>query len=59
MRLSKKTKQKEQSLKQMNALVGPLKMYICRICLKKFDHIEEIEACSNHTSKERRSCLTY
>jgi hypothetical protein len=48
-----KTKQKEQSLKRMNALGGPLKMYICRICLKKFDHIEEMgkHVLSKHRKK--------
>jgi CBS domain-containing protein len=37
-----KAKQQEQSLKRMNTSFDPLKMYICRICLKKFDHIEEM-----------------
>jgi CBS domain-containing protein len=50
---TQKTKQKEQSLKRMNALAGPLKMYICRICLKKFDHIEEMgkHVLSKHRKK--------
>jgi hypothetical protein len=48
-----KTKQKEQSLKRMNALTGPLKMDICSICLKKFDHIEEMgkHVLSKHRKK--------
>ena len=46
-----KTKQKEKSLKQTNSSLDPLKMYICRTCLKKFDHIEEM---GKHVLSEHR-----
>jgi len=46
-----KTKQKEQSLKQIDTSVDPLKIYICRTCLKKFDHIEQM---GKHVLSEHR-----
>ena len=46
-----KVRQKEQSLKQTNTSLDPLKMYICRTCLKKFAHIEEM---GKHVLSEHR-----
>jgi CBS domain-containing protein len=46
-----KVKQEEQSLKRMDTLLDPLKMYICRTCLKKFAHIEEM---GRHVLSEHR-----
>jgi CBS domain-containing protein/predicted transcriptional regulator len=36
------TELKEQSLKKIDNSADPLKIYICRICLKKFDRIEQM-----------------
>lgn len=37
-----KTRQKEQLSKKSDTSIDPLKMYICRTCLKKFHNIEEM-----------------
>lgn len=46
-----KTRQKEQLSKKTDTSFDPLRMYICRTCLKKFDNIEEME---KHVLTEHR-----
>jgi CBS domain-containing protein len=46
-----KTRQKEQLSKKTDTSFDPLRMYVCRTCLKKFDNIEEME---KHVLTEHR-----
>lgn len=46
------TRRKVRSLEQMDTSVDPLKIYICRTCTKKFDHIKQME---RHVLSEHHS----
>jgi CBS domain-containing protein len=55
--VKQETRLKEKSPKQIDTSVDPPKIYICRTCLKKFDHIEQMgkHVLSEHRKTDRIS----